>query len=208
MEFIAVRSVIIQAMTCTDLSLVDTMNLSRGTEMLLQAMNFEPTADIVKPLPWRPSLTSKRRTESTRPIHWSNRQRSYISRTSDWDEFPNGRWGNQASPAFGDIDALKLSLPHSVKDAQSLWGIPQSFEDISSLFVKFCEGELKALPWSDQPVAKETSVISKELAKINELGFLTINSQPRVDGVRSDDAKHGWGPRGGYVYQKVRDCST
>lgn len=40
---------------------------------------------------------------------------------------------------------------------------------------------------------------------MNELGYLTINSQPAVDGVRSDDKVHGWGPAGGYVYQKV--CS-
>jgi len=38
---------------------------------------------------------------------------------------------------------------------------------------------------------------------MNELGYLTINSQPAVDGVRSDDKVHGWGPAGGYVYQKV-----
>ncbi|KAK4695215.1 methylenetetrahydrofolate reductase (NADH), partial [Phenoliferia sp. Uapishka_3] len=69
-----------------------TMNLSRGTEMLLEELNFVATADVVKPLPWTLSLTSKRRTETTRPIFWSNRQRSYVSRTSDWDEFPNGRW--------------------------------------------------------------------------------------------------------------------
>jgi methylenetetrahydrofolate reductase (NADPH) len=38
---------------------------------------------------------------------------------------------------------------------------------------------------------------------MNELGYLTINSQPAVDGARSDDSVHGWGPKGGYVYQKV-----
>ena len=75
-----------------------TMNLSRGTEMLLEEMQFVPTADRVKPLPWRVSLTQKRRTETTRPIFWSNRQRSYLVRTRDWDEFPNGRWGTRVRP--------------------------------------------------------------------------------------------------------------
>lgn len=28
---------------------------------------------------------------------------SYIARTNDWDEFPNGRWGVSRSPAFGNI---------------------------------------------------------------------------------------------------------
>jgi len=46
-------------------------------------------------------------------------------------------------------------------------------------------------------------VISEQLAKMNELGFLTINSQPAVNGARSDDKAHGWGPSNGYVYQKA-----
>jgi len=38
---------------------------------------------------------------------------------------------------------------------------------------------------------------------MNSAGFLTINSQPSVNGVSSDDPVHGWGPVGGYVYQKA-----
>ena len=69
--------------------------------------------------------------------------------------------------------------------------------------MKFCLNQLSALPWSDQPVLSETSVIAKQLARINRLGFLTINSQPAVNGVRSDDKTFGWGPSNGYVYQKA-----
>ncbi|GAA6035646.1 hypothetical protein JCM8097_004945 [Rhodosporidiobolus ruineniae] len=180
-----------------------TMNLSRGTEMLLDELQFAPYADRVKPLPWRLSLTQKRRTETTRPIFWSNRQRSYISRTADWDEFPNGRWGDQASPAFGEADALLVALPHKPQDAIDLWGTPSSLADITALFARFCRGQLKSLPWSDQPAAKETSRIAEQLAKVNEMGFLTINSQPRVDGAPSNDPAFGWGPLHGYVYQKA-----
>jgi methylenetetrahydrofolate reductase (NADPH) len=50
----------------------------------------------------------------------------------------------------------------------------------------------------------ETSVIASQLSRMNELGFLTINSQPAVNGARSDDKFFGWGPSNGYVYQKVR----
>ncbi|BGO95523.1 methylenetetrahydrofolate reductase (NAD(P)H) met13 [Rhodotorula toruloides] len=180
-----------------------TMNLSRGTEMLLEEMQFVPTADRVKPLPWRLSLTQKRRAETTRPIFWSNRQKSYITRTRDWDEFPNGRWGDASSPAFGDVDALLLALPHKPQDAIKLWGKPHSLGDIAALFARFCRGDLKSLPWSDQPAAKETTRIAEQLARINELGFLTINSQPRVDGAPSEDPAVGWGPIRGYVYQKA-----
>lgn len=87
--------------------------------------------------------------------------------------------------------------------ALEIWGEPKSLADISVLFAQFCRGQLLSLPWSDQAPAKETSVISEELAKINEAGYLTINSQPPVDGVSSDHPIHGWGPRNGYVYQKA-----
>lgn len=30
----------------------------------------------------------------------------------------------------------------------------------------------------------------------------TVGSQPAVDGARSDDPIHGFGPKGGYVFQK------
>jgi methylenetetrahydrofolate reductase (NADPH) len=38
---------------------------------------------------------------------------------------------------------------------------------------------------------------------MNEYGFLTINSQPAVNGAKSEDKVFGWGPRNGYVYQKA-----
>jgi methylenetetrahydrofolate reductase (NADPH) len=38
---------------------------------------------------------------------------------------------------------------------------------------------------------------------MNSNYLLTINSQPKVNGVRSNDPKFGWGPENGYVYQKA-----
>ena len=46
-------------------------------------------------------------------------------------------------------------------------------------------------------------MINEPLRALNERGFFTINSQPAVDGARSDDPVHGWGPKHGYVYQKA-----
>lgn len=89
------------------------------------------------------------------------------------------------------------------EDALKLWGHPETPADIAHLFSRFCKNELSALPWSDQGLLTETSVIANQLAKMNELGFLTINSQPAVNGASSDDKVFGWGPRNGYVYQKV-----
>lgn len=89
------------------------------------------------------SLTPNRRTEQIRPIFWANRQKSYLSRTENWDEFPNGRWGDSRSPAYGEFDGYLLpQLKLSKEAAYDLWGKPETIEDVCSLFSKFCLNEL------------------------------------------------------------------
>lgn len=180
-----------------------TMNLEKGTKMLLEELNLVPRIETIKPLPWRQSLTPSRRQENIRPIFWANRTKSYISRTENWDEYPNGRFGDSRSPAYGELDGYGVWIKQTKENALKLWGYPTTLADIGSLFARFCTTQLAALPWSDQAPSVETSVISKQLAQINELGFLTINSQPAVNGARSDDKVFGWGPANGYVYQKA-----
>ena len=63
---------------------------------------------------------------------------------------------------------------------------------------------MTTLPWNDEDLAPETSLLTKSLAHVNKLGFLTINSQPAVNARPSTDTVVGWGSKGGYVYQKVR----
>ncbi|KII85856.1 hypothetical protein PLICRDRAFT_94037 [Plicaturopsis crispa FD-325 SS-3] len=180
-----------------------TMNLEKGTKMLLEELNLVPRVETIKPLPWRQSLTPNRRQETIRPIFWANRTKSYISRTENWDEYPNGRFGDSRSPAYGELDGYGVWIKQTKEDAHKLWGQPTSYADVYRLFSRFCAGDLSALPWSDQKPSSETSVIATQLAKMNEFGFLTINSQPAVNGARSDDKVFGWGPANGYVYQKA-----
>lgn len=180
-----------------------TMNLEKGTKMLLEELNLMPRVETIKPLPWRQSLTPNRRQENIRPIFWANRTESYLSRTENWDEFPNGRFGDSRSPAYGELDGYGIWLKQTKEEALKLWGEPKTFAEVASLFSRFCLGELKALPWSNQAASSETSAIALQLAKMNELGFLTINSQPAVNGARSDDPQFGWGPSNGYIYQKA-----
>ena len=59
------------------------------------------------------------------------------------------------------------------------------------------------LPWNDEPLAPETNLLKDELEKVNRRGVLTINSQPNINGKPSTDPIVGWGPAGGYVFQKV-----
>ena len=60
------------------------------------------------------------------------------------------------------------------------------------------------LPWNDEPLAQETNLLKDELEKVNRRGVLTINSQPNINGKPSTDPIVGWGPAGGYVFQKAR----
>ena len=63
---------------------------------------------------------------------------------------------------------------------------------------------MTSLPWNDDELAMETSLLSTQLAYINGCGVLTINSQPSINAAPSSDLVVGWGSKGGYVYQKVK----
>lgn len=172
--------------------------------MVLEELEILPDVEspLEKPLPWRPSLGLNRREENVRPIFWRNRNRSYVARTQDWDEFPNGRWGDSRSPAFGELDSYGVGLKGTNEQNIKLWGTPTSVKDISDLFVRYMQGDLESLPWSEQAITEEANAIQKNLIDLNRRGFLTINSQPAVNGAKSSDTTFGWGPRNGYVYQK------
>lgn len=68
--------------------------------------------------------------------------------------------------------------------------------------------QVTCLPWNDEPLAAETSLMKEELLRVNRQGILTINSQPNINGKPSSDPIVGWGPSGGYVFQKVRQGHT
>lgn len=182
-----------------------TMNLAQATRMVLEELELTPSNErpLKQALPWRQSLGLGRREEDVRPIFWRNRNKSYVMRTQDWDEFPNGRWGDSRSPAFGELDAYGIGLKGSNEQNRQLWGEPKSISDIAAVFVRYLEKEIDSLPWSEAPISNEATVIKKELISLNQRGFLTINSQPAVDGVKSSHPIYGWGPANGYVYQKA-----
>lgn len=52
-------------------------------------------------------------------------------------------------------------------------------------------------------MASESTDIIENLRWMNEHGFLTINSQPKVNGLPSSDPTFGWGGDGGFVFQKA-----
>ena len=144
-----------------------------------------------------------------------------LGREATWDDFPNGRWGDARSPgmfslvrltesqlvnsslAFGEIDGYGPTLHVSKPQAIKLWGYPTSKADISEIFARHIAGELSTIPWSEEGLLPETVAIKHQLLSLNSKGWWTVASQPAVNGVRSSDATFGWGPRGGFCFQKV-----
>ncbi|KAJ5908577.1 Methylenetetrahydrofolate reductase 2 [Penicillium taxi] len=134
-----------------------------------------------------------------------------LGREATWDDFPNGRWGDARSPAFGEIDGYGPSLHVTSVVARKLWGHPVDHSDINTLFRRHVSGELYMIPWSEGGAEEgsaglnpETELIRPELLKlIDGRGWWTLASQPAANGVRSDDPIFGWGPqREGFVFQK------
>ncbi|EKD13418.1 uncharacterized protein L3040_002725 [Drepanopeziza brunnea f. sp. 'multigermtubi'] len=126
-----------------------------------------------------------------------------LGREATWDDFPNGRWGDARSPAYGEIDGYGVSLHMSVNQAIKLWGFPTSAADITSLFIRHIEGSLSAIPWSEEGLNEETNTIGSQLLKLNQKGWWSVASQPAVNGVKSSDSIFGWGPKNGFVFQKA-----
>ncbi|PGH35941.1 methylenetetrahydrofolate reductase [[Emmonsia] crescens] len=182
-----------------------TMNLQQATKMVLDELGLVPSHEtpLQKPLPWRQSLGLGRREEDVRPIFWRHRHQSYVARTQTWDEYPNGRWTDSRSPAFGELDTYGIGLKGTNEQNIKLWGEPKSLKELSEIFVRFLDGNLDRLPWSEGAVTEETEIIKPDLLELNQRGFLTINSQPAIDGMPSSHPVYGWGPKNGYVYQKA-----
>ncbi|KAK2071693.1 hypothetical protein P8C59_006098 [Phyllachora maydis] len=126
-----------------------------------------------------------------------------LGRKATWDDFPNGRWGDARSPAYGQIDGYGVSLHVTAAQALRLWGTPRTPADISGLFIRHLEGQLSAIPWSEEGFNEETTAIREPLVRLNSKGWWTLASQPAVNGLRSSDPTYGWGPDNGFVFQKA-----
>ena len=61
---------------------------------------------------------------------WANRESSYLARTATWaeEEFPNGRWGDRNSAAFGELGEYYLGSKRKRVDRIHAWGRPQGRE--------------------------------------------------------------------------------
>ena len=171
-------------------------------------------SDLPRSLPFKLPADPKRVNEEIRPIFWNKRSKTYVYRTRHWDEFPNGRWGNAASPAFGDLKDYHLFYLASrtpIEEQKAMWGSSLTCEeDVWDVFTRYLTGEpnsdgivVNKLIFNEEPLDAETELIADKLAAVNKRGILTVNSQPSVNCAPSNDSRVGWGPPGGYVFQKA-----
>ena len=57
--------------------------------------------------------------------------------------------------------------------------------------------------FSEDALSAESELIADKLAEVNRKGVITVNSQPSVNCAPSNDHRVGWGPNGGFVFQKA-----
>ncbi|XP_047725338.1 methylenetetrahydrofolate reductase (NADPH) isoform X4 [Prionailurus viverrinus] len=121
-----------------------TLNREMATTEVLKRLGMW-IEDPRRPLPWAVSAHPKRREEDVRPIFWASRPKSYIYRTQEWDEFPNGRWGNSSSPAFGELKDYYLFYLTSKSPREELlkmWGEELTGEEsVFEVFACYLSGE-------------------------------------------------------------------
>lgn len=87
------------------------------------------------------------------------------------------------------------------------WGTPTNAQELSNLFTAYLNSapETPTTPFCDLPLSPESQTILPHLLALNSASkqYWTVGSQPAVDAARSEDPIHGFGPRGGYVFQKA-----
>ncbi|EJT46462.1 methylenetetrahydrofolate reductase (NADPH) [Trichosporon asahii var. asahii CBS 8904] len=137
----------------------------------------------------------------------NTREHTAVGGEPSWDEFPNGRFTDVRSPAYGEIDGWGNGLKITPAQALKEWGTPATFEDLSDMFTRYLRSDpgTPTTPFCDMPLSPESQTILDSLIALNapDKRYWTVGSQPAVDAARSEDPVHGWGPPGGYVFQKA-----
>jgi methylenetetrahydrofolate reductase (NADPH) len=183
-----------------------TLNLETTAMAIVDGLELAPKPhQQQKAYPWMKGSGNRGSVETTRPIFWAQRARSYIDRTSSWDDFPNGRFGNRDSPAYGLFSKPPKPTAKVLQDRREQWAFGEGIKGMQQVFVKFLtpNTNVKQLPWCQEQPGDETVSIRNRLVQLCEAGLVTINSQPRVNGALSSDPLFGWGPQGGVCYQKA-----
>ncbi len=143
-----------------------TMNLERSVIEIVKGLGI---LDSQRDLPFKKG--SNRIKEDVRPIFWAIKPKSYIARTQEWDEFPNGRWGVSRSPAFGEMEQYYLIGKKSsvnTEELKKIWGEQVlNYDHITSVFISYLQGKIRKYPFCEGSLQAETDIIMQPLINMN-----------------------------------------
>lgn len=183
-----------------------TLNLEKSVRRILDGLDWVPRAASMYSSSTTGDTPQKGplpKAAEAPPAASSSNLGPRLDAPATWDDFPNGRFGDARSPAYGDLDGWGVSLKITPAEALHHWGRPTTNADVSQVFARYIRGDIPAIAWSDEPLRLESSVILNDLTRLNvDRGWWTVGSQPAVDGAPSSDPTYGFGPKGGYIYQK------
>ncbi|KIM55040.1 hypothetical protein SCLCIDRAFT_135459 [Scleroderma citrinum Foug A] len=197
-----------------------TLNLEKSVQLVVERLGWAGGSPIVRnrliadspaPMPPRSDLVVTPTIATTtaavaltfRPtVECEPPGRGELNNAATWDDFPNGRFGDYKSPAFGAQDQWG-GLGLSVHVVNPDWGHPETTEELTNLFLRYLNSQVSSTPFSSSPLSAESQTILPQLKALTTKGLWTVCSQPAVDSVESTDEAFGWGPRGGYVSQKA-----
>merc|ERR1719171_2808281 len=112
-----------------------TLNLEKSATAICEKLGLvDETVKMMKEYPFNRS-TGTRGVESTRPIFWAQRTKSYVERTKGWNEFPDGRFGKREETTFKEPSLAPIAEDQA-KKLSNEW----SFSDeagLSALFTEF-----------------------------------------------------------------------
>ena len=97
----------------------------------------------------------------------------------------------------------KLNHPQQPEEGIARWGHPKTISDLQGLFLAYLDSKIAITPFSDGPLSEESLSILPHLLQLTRKNCWTVASQPAVDAMPSSDPIVGWGPAGGYVFQKA-----
>ncbi|KIJ69120.1 hypothetical protein HYDPIDRAFT_36212 [Hydnomerulius pinastri MD-312] len=200
-----------------------TLNLEKSVQLVLENLHWAGGSPLVRnrliadspaplihpPLPHSDFVITPSNASTTATIALTTKPtleaeppgKGELNNAATWDDFPNGRFGDYKSPAFGIQDQWG-GLGLNVHEVQSQWGDPTTIEELTHLFQDYLDSKVSTTPFSSSPLSAESETILNHLKKLTSKGLWTVGSQPAVDSVSSTNEIFGWGPRGGYVSQK------
>merc|ERR1719174_3017612 len=140
-----------------------TLNLEKSATAICEKLGLVDENSVKqKDYPFNRS-TGTRGVESTRPIFWAQRAKSYVERTQAWNEFPDGRFGLRDAQTFKSAAPAKPT-EDLAKKLSGEWGFSDE-AGLSELFVKFLtpSSAVTQLPWCAEKPGLEMVAIRSQL---------------------------------------------